>query len=167
MPRILGIDPGSRITGYGIVEVGAAAPRYVSSGTIRTEGKAFPERLKCIFEQLTELLNRYQPEQAAIEQVFVHRNPNSALKLGQARGAAICACVVAGLPVAEYSPSEIKQAVVGGGAAGKDQVAFMVRMLLKLQGSLQVDASDALATALCHSHRAGLDARLALLTRKA
>ncbi|RFA31355.1 crossover junction endodeoxyribonuclease RuvC [Alkalilimnicola ehrlichii] len=165
MQRILGIDPGSRITGYGIIDVSSGTPRYVTSGTIRTEGKAFPERLKQIYEQLSELLHAYQPEQSAIEEVFVHRNPNSALKLGQARGAAICACVVAGLPVAEYTPREIKQAVVGGGGAGKDQVQYMVRALLRLNGNLQVDASDALAIALCHSHRSVMDNRLSSFTR--
>ncbi len=165
MARILGIDPGSRITGFGIVEADGGAPRYIASGTIRTDGAAFPERLKIIYTELTALLAEYRPEQVAIEQVFVHRNPSSALKLGQARGAAICACVVAGLPVAEYTPGEIKQAIVGGGGAGKEQVQYMVRMLLKVSGELQLDASDALAVALCHSHRSALDARLARLAR--
>jgi crossover junction endodeoxyribonuclease RuvC len=164
MQRILGIDPGSRITGYGVIERAGSEARYVTSGTIRTEGRAFPERLKTIFEQLSTLLEQYQPQQAVIEQVFMHRNAASALKLGQARGAAICACVVAGLPVAEYSPSEVKQAIVGNGGAGKEQVRFMIAMLLKLNGRLQIDASDALALALCHSHRAALDARLSTLS---
>lgn len=160
MARILGIDPGSRLTGFGVVEVAGRGTRYVTSGVIRTGGGAFAERLNCIFEQLGEVVEAYAPELMAIEQVFVHRNPNSALKLGQARGAAICACVTRGLPVAEYSPSEIKQAVVGSGGASKEQVQYMVKMLLKLSGSLQADAADALAVAVCHANRNGLEALL-------
>lgn len=160
MPRILGIDPGSRITGYGLVEETDGRCRYIASGTIKTEGRPFPERLKLIFEHVTTVIEQYQPQILSIESVFVHRNPGSALKLGQARGAAICAAVVRELPVAEYSPSEIKQAIVGSGGAGKEQVQYMVRMLLGLQGALQLDASDALAAALCHGHRSALALRL-------
>lgn len=160
MPRILGIDPGSRITGFGVIEVAGTAARYVASGTVRTEEMAFPLRLRCIFEKVSEVVATYQPEVLAIEEVFVHRNVDSALKLGQARGAAICACVTQNLTVAEYSPREIKQAVVGSGAASKEQVQFMVRALLSLQGTIQIDASDALAVALCHSQHRVLSQRL-------
>lgn len=160
MTRILGIDPGSRITGFGIIEAAARGPRYVVSGAIRTEERDFPQRLRCIFAEVSRLIDDYAPDLLAIEQVFVHRNVDSALKLGQARGAAICACVMRGLPVAEYSPREIKQAVVGTGAAGKDQVQFMVRALLSLTGQVQADAADALGVALCHSQRDRLDRAL-------
>mgnify|MGYP001245866429 CR=1 FL=1 len=161
MSRILGIDPGSRITGYGLIEFSRDKPRYVASGTIRVEGKALDEKLRCIYSQLTELIQLYRPDAMAIEQVFVHRNPDSALKLGQARGAAICAGAMGGLPVAEYTPSEIKQSVVGSGRADKSQVQYMIRALLSLTGTLQVDASDALAVAICHAHRRHLERRLA------
>ncbi|KAB7628291.1 crossover junction endodeoxyribonuclease RuvC [Alkalilimnicola sp. S0819] len=166
MTRILGIDPGSRLTGFGLIEADGRQARYLTSGVIRTGAGSFPERLRIIFEQLSVVLDSNPPTVVAVEQVFVHRNPGSALKLGQARGAAICACVARGLPVAEYSPSEIKQAVVGSGRAGKDQVQYMVKMLLKLSGELQEDASDALAVALCHSHRAGLEGLLSQATAK-
>lgn len=165
MTRILGIDPGSRMTGFGIIDRRGNRVEYLTSGVIRTQGDVFPERLRTIFAALSEIVAEHRPDQMAIEQVFVHRNPSSALKLGQARGAAICACVMADLPVAEYTPKEIKKAIVGGGAASKEQVEFMVRMLLKLDGKLALDASDALAVALCHSHRAALDNRLAGVAR--
>jgi crossover junction endodeoxyribonuclease RuvC len=157
--RILGIDPGSRVTGYGIIEIGAE-PSYVTSGVIRIGGRAFPERLRAIFEQVSEIIDQFNPSEVAVEQVFVHRNPDSALKLGQARGAAICACVVRDLPVAEYTPATIKQAIVGGGAADKSQVQYMVCALLKLSAAPREDAADALAAALCHLHRDRLDRRL-------
>jgi crossover junction endodeoxyribonuclease RuvC len=160
MPRILGIDPGSRITGFGVIESEGSASRYVASGTIRTLDLDFPQRLRCIFEQVSEIVTKYQPDVLAIEEVFVHRNVDSALKLGQARGAAICACVTRDLTVAEYSPRAIKLAVVGSGAAGKDQVQFMVRALLSLQGQIQIDASDALAVALCHNQHRLMNQRI-------
>lgn len=159
--RILGIDPGSRFTGYGVIDFDGRNAAYVTSGVIRVEGLPFPERLRGIFEQLGQVIGEYRPSQAAVEQVFVRRNPDSALKLGQARGAAICACVGRDLELAEYTASAVKQAITGGGAAGKDQVQYMVRMLLGLDGTLQEDASDALAVALCHIHRQRLDRRLA------
>lgn len=160
MPRILGIDPGSRITGFGVIEAEGASVRYIASGAIHVEGQAFPLRLRNIFEQVSEVVATYRPDALAIEEVFVHRNVDSALKLGQARGAAICACVTRDLEVAEYAPREIKLAVVGSGAASKEQVQFMVRALLSLQGRLSLDASDALAVALCHSQQRLLRRRL-------
>jgi crossover junction endodeoxyribonuclease RuvC len=160
MPRILGIDPGSRITGFGVIDTNGASARYLASGTIRTQELDFPRRLRCIFEQVSEVVETYKPDVLAIEEVFVHRNVDSALKLGQARGAAICACVTRDLSVAEYAPRAIKLAVVGSGAASKEQVQFMVRALLSLQGNLQIDASDALAVALCHSQHRLLSQRL-------
>lgn len=152
MTRILGIDPGSQITGYGIIDVQGHRNCYVDSGCIRLQQGTFPERLKTIFESLSELIAAYRPQGMAIEQVFMHRNPDSALKLGQARGAAICAGVVGHLPISEYAPRAIKQAIVGNGGAGKQQIQHMVCALLQLQNSPQVDAADALAVALCHGH---------------
>lgn len=160
MIRIFGIDPGSRITGYGIIEVDGAQQTYIASGCVRIEAEALPERLKQIFDAVTELVSTYRPDVMAIEQVFMHRNADSALKLGQARGAAICACVVQSLSVNEYAPREIKQAIVGRGGADKTQVQHMVRALLKLSDVPQADAADALAVALCHSNTSQGLARL-------
>lgn len=159
MSRILGIDPGSRITGFGIIEAHGTLVRHVADGSIRTANGPFPQRLRCIFEQLSLVLDEYRPDAVAIEQVFVNRNVDSALKLGQARGAAICAAVVRDLPVAEYAPMQIKQAVVGSGGASKQQVQFMVRALLKMTQTLQPDAADALAVALCHNQHRPLEQR--------
>jgi crossover junction endodeoxyribonuclease RuvC len=166
MPRILGIDPGSRVTGYGIIDVDGANVRHVANGSIRTEDGPFPQRLRCIFEQLSLVLDTHVPDAVAVEQVFVHRNVDSALKLGQARGAAICAAVTRDLPIAEYAPMQIKQAVVGTGGASKEQVQFMVRALLKIAQPLQPDAADALAVALCHNQHRPLEQRLRRLTRE-
>lgn len=152
MIRILGIDPGSQVTGYGVIEVSGTRATYVASGCVRTGNGNLPDRLKVIFQGIGEIVSIYQPHEMAVEQVFVHKNVDSALKLGQARGAAICACVMQELPVAEYTPREIKQAIVGTGNAAKEQVQHMVRMLLKLADLPQADAADALAVALCHSH---------------
>ncbi len=153
MSRILGIDPGSRITGYGILDLRPNKIIYVSSGCIRTTEETFPERLKQIFIELSEVAQTYQPNELAIEQIFMHKNADSALKLGQARGAAICAGVANNLPVFEYPSRVVKKAVVGKGAADKIQVRHMVKYLLQITGTLQIDASDALAIALCHSHQ--------------
>lgn len=151
--RLMGIDPGSRITGYGIVEMDGPRSRYIASGGIQTDSsRPVPERLKTIFEGIASLIQEYQPIEVAVEQVFMHRNPDSALKLGQARGAAICAVVVAGLPVSEYAARAIKQAVVGSGAADKTQVQRMIALLLNLPALPQSDAADALAVAICHGH---------------
>ncbi len=153
MTRILGIDPGSQITGYGIIEVVGNRSYYHHSGCIRTPSeRPLPERLKLIFESLNELITAYRPDEMAVEQVFMHRNPDSALKLGQARGVAICAGVLAALPISEYAPRVVKQAVVGSGGATKEQVQHMIRALLNLTTLPAVDAADALAVALCHGH---------------
>lgn len=150
--RILGIDPGSRLTGYGIIETSGRGFNYIASGSIRIEADYFPDRLKQIFDGIVQIVTMYQPEQMAIEQVFMHKNADSALKLGQARGAAICAVQTQGLPVFEYAARQVKQAIVGKGNADKLQVQHMVKILLNIQGSLQIDASDALGIAICHSH---------------
>jgi crossover junction endodeoxyribonuclease RuvC len=151
--KILGIDPGSRITGYGVInETASGGYQYIASGSIKAVADSFPERLKQIFDGVTEVIALYRPEEMAIEQVFMHKNADSALKLGQARGAAICASMVAGLPVSEYAARQVKQALVGKGSADKSQVQHMVKILLSIQGELQIDASDALGISLCHSH---------------
>lgn len=163
--RILGIDPGSRVTGYGLVDSDGASTRYVASGCIRTQGEALPPRLKAIFEGVAALVAQYRPGEIAIEKVFVHRNADSALKLGQARSAAICATFADSVTVHEYAARAVKQAVVGQGGADKDQVQHMVRALLKLPAALAPDEADALAVALCHAHSRPLAARLAVTTR--
>lgn len=152
MTRILGIDPGSRLTGYGVIEETEHGCRYIASGCIRTHADYFPDRLQEIFAGIRDIVAAYQPRQMAIEQVFMHKNADSALKLGQARGAAICAVQLSGLQVFEYAARQVKQALVGKGNADKLQVQHMVKILLKLQGDLQVDAGDALGICLCHVH---------------
>jgi crossover junction endodeoxyribonuclease RuvC len=152
MNCILGIDPGSRITGYGIIQESPRGYKYITSGSIRTQAKDFPERLKQIFDGVSEIVSQFQPDQLAIEQVFMHKNADSALKLGQARGAAICAAQAGGLPVFEYAARQVKQALVGKGSAEKNQVQHMVKILLSLQGEIQIDAGDALGVCLCHAH---------------
>ena len=152
MPVILGIDPGSRITGYGVVRQQGAKFTYIGSGCIRTPDADLSIKLNTIFDGLREIIQQYQPETFAIEQVFLAHNPDSALKLGQARGAAIVAATQAELPVFEYSARQIKQAVVGTGAADKKQVQHMVQQILKLTGTPQADAADGLAVAICHGN---------------
>lgn len=152
MAIILGIDPGSRKTGFGLIESVGAQNLYVASGVIRIPETALAERLKVIFDSISEIIRRYAPEQFAIENVFMAKNANSALKLGQARGAAIVAATYFNLPVAEYEARKVKQSVVGTGAANKVQVQHMVTQLLSLSASPQEDAADALAVALCHAH---------------
>lgn len=149
--RILGIDPGSRVTGFGVVDVVGQHYQYVASGCIRMKSENFPQRLKEIYLGLDEVIASYHPTVAAIEQVFVKINVGGALKLGQARGAAICACVVRELLVEEYSANQVKKAVVGRGHATKEQVQHMVVTHMKLNKSPQADAADALAIALCHA----------------
>ena len=151
--RILGIDPGSRLTGFGVIDVEGSHAVYVTSGCVRLPDGSLAERLKVIFESLTELIITHRPSLMAIERVFMHRNADSALKLGQARGAAICAGVTQAVDIVEYTPAEIKQAIAGRGNAAKAQVQHMVRALLKLPGAPQADAADALAVALCHGHQ--------------
>ncbi|MCK5640088.1 MAG: crossover junction endodeoxyribonuclease RuvC, partial [Gammaproteobacteria bacterium] len=145
MTRILGIDPGSRITGFGIVECVDGRTRYIESGCIRLGDGDFMGRLKVIFDGLSEVVETYAPTEVAIERVFMHRNPDSALKLGQARGAAICAVMSDNMPVHEYAPAEIKQAIAGKGNANKEQIQHMVKILLNLPATPQADAADALA----------------------
>lgn len=149
---ILGIDPGSRITGFGVVKRTGQKIEYIVSGCIRTGDGSLAERLDKIFISVSEIIETYKPEQFAIEQVFMGKNVDSALKLGQARGVAIVAAAHLGLPVAEYSARTIKQAVVGKGSATKEQVQQMVQYLLKLPGKPQEDAADGLAIAICHAH---------------
>jgi crossover junction endodeoxyribonuclease RuvC len=150
--RILGIDPGLRITGYGVLDKIGQKLGYVASGCIRTPDGELPERLKVILSSLSEVISQYQPQYVAVEKVFVNVNPQSTLMLGQARGSAICAAVLADLPVAEYTALQVKQAVVGNGHAKKEQVQEMVQRLLKLSGNPSPDAADALACAICHAH---------------
>jgi crossover junction endodeoxyribonuclease RuvC len=152
MAIILGIDPGSRLTGYGIIKQVGGKTEYLGSGCIRLQGDELAPRLKQIFDGVSEIITQFCPTEFAIEQVFLAKNPDSALKLGQARGAAIVAATCHNLPVAEYSARQIKQSVVGKGNADKGQVQHMVTYLLKLTASPQADAADALAVAMCHSH---------------
>jgi crossover junction endodeoxyribonuclease RuvC len=159
--RILGIDPGSRITGYGLIDSDGVRSRHLANGCLRVHEDKFPARLGRIFAGVVALIEDYAPEELAIEQVFVSKNVASAMKLGQARGAAICAAVNRGLPVHEYSPRSIKQAVVGSGGADKAQVQHMVRMLLSLDAEPASDAADALAAALAHAHASATNRRLA------
>lgn len=159
--RILGIDPGSRFTGYGIIDTEADRIAWVHHGVIRTSGEDFPARLAQIHAGVGEVIDAYRPAEVAIERVFVHRNADSALKLGHARSAAICATFAHPVTLHEYAPRAVKQAVTGRGAAGKEQVSQMVRMLLRLQEDVQSDAADALAVAICHSHSRSLNSRVA------
>ena len=161
MTRILGIDPGSRTTGYGIIETPQAAKPgnrdqldYISSGCIKSGAGEMPDRLGTIYKSLCEIVAEYQPDEVAIERVFLAKNPSSALKLGQARGVAIAAVVASQLAVSEYAAREVKLAVTGTGGADKAQVQHMVRVLLKLAGTPAEDAADALAIAICHVNTA-------------
>lgn len=154
MRRILGIDPGSRITGYAVIETDGVKSSHVTHGCIRTSHEEFPNRLGEIFQGISEIINEFAPSEVAIEDVFVAKNAASALKLGQARGAAICAAVQASCPVYEYTPRAVKLSIVGKGSAEKEQVQHMVKMILNLTGNLQIDASDALGIALTHAHTA-------------
>jgi crossover junction endodeoxyribonuclease RuvC len=150
--RILGIDPGLRITGFGILDKAGSRLTYVTSGCIRTEGIELASRLKTILEGLREVIAGARPHEVAVEKVFVNKNPQSTLLLGQARGTALCAAVLHDLPVCEYTALQVKQAVVGNGHAAKNQVQEMVKRLLKLGGMPGADAADALACAICHAH---------------
>ena len=153
MTRILGIDPGLRVTGFGVIEKTGNQLSYVASGCIKSkEQESLPQRIATLFKGISEVIATYQPDEAAVEIVFVNVNPQSTLLLGQARGTDIAALVAAGLPVAEYTALQIKQAVVGHGKAAKDQVQHMVKRLLALTGDPSPDAADALACAICHAH---------------
>ena len=151
MTRIIGIDPGSRRTGYGIVDAVGGKVSYVTSGIIRLPEGALAERLKIIFDGVSQLIEQYNPQEMGVEEVFLSHNASSALKLGQARGAAIVAGANAGLSVGEYSARSVKLAVVGTGSANKSQVQMMIVQLLKLSRAPAEDAADALAVALCHA----------------
>ena len=159
--RIIGIDPGSRIMGIGVIDSDGRYNQHVHSTCVRMGKETFPERLGIMFRSITDIIPTYGPTQMSVEQVFVSNNPSSALKLGQARGAAICAGVMSGLEVHEYSARAVKQSVVGKGSADKDQVQHMVKILLNLSGKLQVDTSDALAVALSHAHNGAYNAKIA------
>ena len=150
--RILGIDPGLRITGFGVLDKTGQKLSYVTSGCIKSGDGELADRLKTILDGLAEVIAACKPGQVAIEKVFVNVNPQSTLLLGQARGTAICAAVLHNLPVAEYTALQVKQAVVGSGHAKKEQVQEMVRRLLRLDGNPGADAADALACAICHAH---------------
>lgn len=151
--RVLGIDPGSQCTGFGVVDALGPKLTYVASGVIRTPNGEFAARLCEIFTCVRTIVAEYRPQEIAIERVFVNRNPDSALKLGQARGAAICGTIDADAEVFEYATRQIKQAVVGSGSAEKAQVQLMMRSILKLEGPMASDAADALAAAVCHALR--------------
>jgi crossover junction endodeoxyribonuclease RuvC len=150
--RILGIDPGLRITGFGVLDQSGQKLVYVTSGCIKTPQGELATRLKTILDGLAEVIAQCRPEQIALEKVFVNMNPQSTLLLGQARGTAICAGVMHDLPIAEYTALQVKQAVVGNGHAKKEQVQEMVKRLLSLAGAPSPDAADALACAICHAH---------------
>jgi crossover junction endodeoxyribonuclease RuvC len=158
--RILGIDPGSRFTGFGVLDFEGDKPRYVASGTIKSPDGSFPDRLRKIFESVGEIVEEYRPAIVSIESVFMARNAGSALKLGHARSAALCATFAYDVDVYEYSPREIKLAVVGTGAATKEQVQHMIVSLLRLDGAPAEDAADALAAAICHAHRRRMEGQL-------
>ncbi|NGY04227.1 crossover junction endodeoxyribonuclease RuvC [Solimonas terrae] len=157
--RIIGIDPGSRHTGYGVIESERGRARMIAAGRISTASGTVPQRLLQIQRELAALLHEFTPAEAAIEEVFVNRNVQTALVLGQARGVALCALAQSGLDVAEYAPTQVKLALTGSGRAEKLQVQHMVKVLLNLQGAMAVDASDALAIALTHAQVRGMKAR--------
>ena len=150
--RILGIDPGLQVTGFGVIDTENTRLKYVASGCVKSGEGDLAARLKVILEGLKEVIDAHGPLQVAVEKVFVNTNPQSTLALGQARGTAICAAVLAGLPVAEYTALQVKQSVVGNGHAAKEQVQHMVKRLLALPGDPSPDAADALACAICHAH---------------
>ena len=157
MTKILGIDPGSIKTGYGIIESKGNHTRHIENGVIKVKGETLAEKLKIINIQITAIIKKFQPDEIAIEKVFMHRNADSALKLGQARGAAITACAMNDIPLFEYSANQVKKACVGNGHASKEQIQHMVKVLLCLEENPSTDAADALAIAICHANsREGL-----------
>ncbi len=163
--RILGVDPGSRVTGYGIIDFARNRTVHVESGCITVTGDDLAGKLRVIFSALTSLVERYRPTEMVVEQVFVHRNAGSALKLGQARGAAVLAGAMGALPVFEYAPRAIKQAITGTGTATKEQMQHMIKILLRLPKPPPADAADALAVALCHAHTGATLRRRGLVDR--
>ncbi len=164
--RVLGVDPGLRRTGFGLIDVAGTRLTYVASGVIRSPEGTLPSRLKAIHDGLAEVITRYTPDLAVAEIVFVNVNPQSTLLLGQARGAALATLVARGLDVHEYSALQVKQAVVGYGRAAKPQVQAMVQRLLTLTAAPSSDAADALACAICHVHAAGMPERPARTVRR-
>lgn len=156
--RIIGIDPGSRCTGYGVIDSDGIRHKYISSGYVKITGDELPERLGMIFSEIAVVIEKWQPQTMGIEQVFVNKNVDSALKLGQARGAAICAGTNAKLDVGEYTPRAIKKAVVGNGSADKEQIQQMMKLLLKLDFVPQSDEADGLAIAICHANHMNIKA---------
>jgi len=165
--RILGLDPGLRITGFGVIDVLGSQLRYVASGCIKTRDGELPGRLKTLLDGVREVIATYAPDMVAVEKVFVNVNPQSTLLLGQARGAVICGAVSCDLPVAEYTALQVKQSVVGHGKAAKEQVQHMVQRLLALDASPSPDAADALACAICHAHGSqGMGAIAGIGTRR-
>ena len=155
--RIIGIDPGSRSTGYGVIDSDGLRHKYVASGFIKISGDELPARLGTIFNEISHIISQWQPQSMGVEQVFVNKNVDSALKLGQARGAAICAGINAQLAVGEYTPRAIKKAVIGNGAADKEQIQQMMKILLKLDFLPQSDEADGLAIAVCHANHMHLE----------
>lgn len=165
--RVLGLDPGLRVTGFGLIDVLGSQLRYVASGCIKTGEGELPGRLKILLDGVREVIATYAPDLVAVEKVFVNVNPQSTLLLGQARGAVICGAVSCDLPVAEYTALQVKQSVVGNGKAAKEQVQHMVQRLLALDASPGADAADALACAICHAHGSqGLGAIAGIGTRR-
>ncbi|SPT70016.1 crossover junction endodeoxyribonuclease RuvC [Anaerobiospirillum thomasii] len=158
--RILGIDPGSRITGYGVIDVNGPVVHYVGSGCIKAGTDVLYKRLHNIFTGVSTLIEQFKPDVFAIEQTFLSKNVQSTVKLSEARASAMVAATVASLEVYEYTPMQIKQAVVGYGAAQKNQVQFMVQKILRLSGTPQTDAADALACALCHGYTYAVSSRM-------
>ncbi len=168
VPRLLGLDPGLRQTGWGVIETAGNRLRHVGHGVVKTKAEAsVPERLRTLHDGLAQIVARYAPDEAAVEETFVNRNPKSTLKLGLARGVALLVPALSGLPVHEYGANQIKKALVGAGHADKEQVALMVRHLLVGVGDAPADATDALAAAICHAHMAGTRARWCLAERSA
>jgi len=161
MTKILGIDPGSLLTGWAVITQDGPRLTRVASGVIRTGGQEFTQRLRVIARDVALIVAEYQPQEVSVERAFVHRNADSALKLGHARAAAICGTFAVDLPIFEYAPRDVKQAVVGSGAASKEQVQQMVGILLKLKDVLQADEADALAVALTHALRRSINTKLA------
>jgi crossover junction endodeoxyribonuclease RuvC len=165
--RILGIDPGLQVTGFGVIETERNSRlHYIASGCVKSGAGDLAARLKTILEGLKEVIAAHMPGEVAVEKVFVNSNPQSTLALGQARGTAICAAVLAGLPVAEYTALQVKQSVVGNGHAAKEQVQHMVKHLLALPADPAPDAADALACAICHAHGSRLGVHSGLRMRK-
>lgn len=151
--RILGIDPGSRMTGFGVLDFAGNQASYVTSGTVKSMDGDFPSRLRQIYESISAIVDEFAPDVVAVESVFMHKNAASALKLGQARSAALCATFSLNVEVHEYAPREIKQAITGTGSASKEQIQHMIVALLNLDCAPTPDAADALAAALCHGHQ--------------